>query len=56
MTRPVSTMELAQRLRQDAETASFPAYADLMRRAAEELEALARIPTSERDQREMCGC
>lgn len=42
MPRPVDTLELAQRLRRDAEETRMPEYADLMRRAADELEASVR--------------
>lgn len=42
MSQPVNTLELAQRLRRDAEETGMPDYADLMRRAAAELEAFAR--------------
>jgi len=49
---PFKTLELAQRLRHSAETTNMPEYADLMRRAAEELEAISRAPDSTRDERE----
>ena len=42
MPQPVDTLELAQRLRRAAEETSMPDYADLMRRAADDLEAFVR--------------
>lgn len=38
MPKPVDTLELALRLRRDAEETRMPEYADLMRRAADDLE------------------
>ena len=40
---PVNTLELAQRLRRDADATNMPEYAFLMRRAAAELEGFSRI-------------
>ena len=42
MPRPVDTLELALRLRRNAEETRMPEYADLMRRAADDLEAFVR--------------
>ncbi len=42
MAKPVNTLELAQRLRRNAEETNLPDYADLMRRAAADLEAFVR--------------
>jgi hypothetical protein len=52
MPNPINTLELALRLRRDAEAACLPEYADLMRRAADELEAFVRPGDSVPDQRE----
>jgi hypothetical protein len=46
MSQPVNSLELALRLRRDAEETCMPEYADLMRRAATELEALVRSDDS----------
>jgi hypothetical protein len=47
MSQPVDTLELALRLRRDAEETRMPEYAKLMRRAADDLEAFVRsdVPT-----------
>lgn len=42
MSQPVNTLELAQRLRRVAEETCMPEYADLMRRAAADLESFVR--------------
>ena len=46
MSQPVNTLELALRLRRDAEETCMPEYADLMRRAAAEIEAFVRSDDS----------
>jgi hypothetical protein len=48
---PVDILELALRLRRDSEEACMPEYADLMRRAAEELETHVRLADSAADHR-----
>jgi hypothetical protein len=52
MAHPAKTLELALRLRRHAETTCMPEYADLMRRAADELEAFVRPGDSVPNQRE----
>ncbi len=42
MSKPVDTLELALRLRRDAEETCMPEYAHLMRRAADDLESFVR--------------
>ena len=42
---PIDSLELAQRLRRDADATDMPEYAALMRRAAEDLEDFARLAT-----------
>lgn len=42
MPKAVDTLELALRLRRDAEETSMPEYAHLMRRAADDLESFVR--------------
>jgi hypothetical protein len=43
MPHPFSTLDLAVRLRRDAEATCLSEYADLMRRAAEELETFVAL-------------
>jgi hypothetical protein len=52
MSQPVNTLELALRLRRDAEETCIPEYADLMRRAADDLEAFVGSDDSTCVQRE----
>jgi hypothetical protein len=46
MSDPIDTLDLALRLRQDAQATALPEYVNLMLRAAEELEAYARLKES----------
>jgi len=52
MSQPVDTLELALRLRRDAEETCMPEYADLMRQAAADLEAFVRSDQPTRVHRE----
>jgi len=52
MSDPANTLELALRLRRDAETTCLPEYACLMRRAADELETFVRFAGSSFGERE----
>src|SRR5271163_3461656 len=52
MAHPINTLELALRLRRDAEATCMPEYADLMRRAAEDLETFSLLADSTLDQHE----
>jgi hypothetical protein len=51
-----SKMELALRLRRDADATAMPHYASLMRRAADDLDAVSQLERSTPMQRQRQAC